>query len=134
MPQGDSTQALRDNLLAAISAANAVAATGANVSDLLGSLQAAKTAAQAVVSELNACRNAVSPGQVAVAATGTEPTPAGQDQTQVYVSAPAAAGLALVASFLGGAAGYALRGYTDKKKVRGAREAAELTAGEDDEE
>jgi hypothetical protein len=70
---------------------------------------------------------------------GATAPPANDAQTQVYVSAPAAGAIALIAALAGGGIGYAVKGHLDKKRKSGAKELAakeakRLRAGEEEEE
>jgi hypothetical protein len=97
----------------------------------------------ATKSQLQTCESAYAALKASAPAAGgnagaTAP-PANGGQTQVYVSAPAAGAIALIAALAGGGIGYAVKGHLDKKRKPGAKELAateakRLRAGEEEED
>lgn len=118
------------------------------IADVIGVAQLVESSAMALAQEnaatktqLQTCESAYaalkSSATVAGGNAGATAPPANDAQTQVYVSAPAAGAIALIAALAGGGIGYAVKGHLDKKRKSGAKELAakeakRLRAGEDE--
>jgi len=116
------------------------------IADVIGVAQLVQNAANALAQENAALRSQLQAFELKAPvvnqggnAGATAPAPPSNAQSQVYVSAPAAGAIALIAALAGGGIGYAVKAHIDKKKRPGAKELAateakRLRAGEEEEE
>jgi hypothetical protein len=160
MPAGHptNTQELLGNVQRLLATLNSLAPAVSSVplpagtptmADAIAVAQAVATAANGLAQEaaatktqLQTCESAYAALKSATPAAGgnagaTAP-PSSGGQTQVYVSAPAAGAIALIAALAGAGVGYAVKGHIDKKKPGAkelaAKEAKRLRAGEEEED
>jgi hypothetical protein len=119
------------------------------IADVIGVAQLVENSAIALAQEAAATKTQLQTCESAYAAlksatpvaggnAGATAPPSSGGQTQVYVSAPAAGAIALIAALAGAGVGYAVKGHIDKKKPGAkelaAKEAKRLRAGEEEED